>query len=69
MKLKVIIHPGEKGGFWAEVPSLPGCFTQADNMNELEANVHEAVEGYLKAKEDMILAKKEDQDEVKEIVL
>ena len=69
MKLKVLIHKGEGGRFWAEVPSLPGCFTQGDSMEELEANLHEAIEGYLKAKEEIILSKKEDQDEVKEIVL
>jgi predicted RNase H-like HicB family nuclease len=45
MKLKVIVHTAEEGGFWAEVPALPGCVTQAETMDELIANVHEAVEG------------------------
>ncbi len=30
MKLKVIIHEAEEGGFWAEVPSIPGCMTQGE---------------------------------------
>ena len=26
MKYKVVIHEAEEGGYWAEVPALPGCF-------------------------------------------
>jgi hypothetical protein len=47
MTLKAIIHEAEEGGFWAEVPALPGCFTQAESLKELEANLHEAIEGWL----------------------
>lgn len=47
MKLKVIIHEAEEGGYWAEVPAIPGCVTQADNHEELLKNIHEAVEGCL----------------------
>lgn len=47
MKLKVIIHKAEEGGFWAEVPALPGCVTQADTMEELLPNIYEAIEGCL----------------------
>jgi len=47
MKLKVIIHEAEEGGFWAEVPAIPGCATQGETMEELIKNVHEAVEGCL----------------------
>ena len=36
-----------KGGLWAEVPALPGCVTQGETMDELIANIHEAVEGCL----------------------
>ncbi|MGH7832343.1 MAG: type II toxin-antitoxin system HicB family antitoxin, partial [Candidatus Binatia bacterium] len=25
MKLKVIVHEAEEGGYWAEVPAIPGC--------------------------------------------
>ena len=53
MKLKVIIHPDEKKGFWAEVPSLPGCFTQANTMEEIIPNIYEAVEGYLKVRKEL----------------
>lgn len=47
MKLKVIIHEAEEGGYWAEVPSIPGCATQGDTFEELLANIYEAVEGCL----------------------
>jgi predicted RNase H-like HicB family nuclease len=47
MKLKATIHEAEEGGFWAEVPSLPGCVTQGETMEELEANLHEAIEAWL----------------------
>ncbi|MBI5218395.1 MAG: type II toxin-antitoxin system HicB family antitoxin [Bacteroidia bacterium] len=52
MKLKVLIHKDEKQGFWAEIPSLPGCLTQADTMEDLFPNIYEAVEGYLKVREE-----------------
>ena len=47
MKLKVVIHEAEEGGFWAEVPSIAGCVTQAETLDELLANIYEAVEGCL----------------------
>ena len=47
MKLKVVVHEAEEGGFWAEVPSVPGCATQGDTWEELLANLYEAVEGCL----------------------
>jgi predicted RNase H-like HicB family nuclease len=43
MKLKVIIHPAEEGGFGAEVPAIPGCMTQGDSMPELIQNLYDAV--------------------------
>ncbi len=47
MNIKVIIHEAEEGGFWAEVPAIPGCATQGETMEELVANLHEAIEGCL----------------------
>ena len=47
MTLKAIIHKAEEGGFWAEVPSLPGCLTQGDTLAELKANLREAIELWL----------------------
>lgn len=47
MKVKVVVHEAEEGGFWAEVPSIPGCATQGDSFEELLENLYEAVEGCL----------------------
>jgi len=47
MKLKVVVHEAEEGGYWAEVPSIPGCATQGDSFDELLSNIYEAVEGCL----------------------
>lgn len=47
MKIKVVIHEAEEGGFWAEVPSIPGCATQGETFEELLKNLYEAVEGCL----------------------
>ena len=47
MKIKVVIHKAEDGGYWAEVPSIPGCATQGDTFEELLENIYEAVEGCL----------------------
>ena len=54
MTLKAIIHEAEEGGFWAEVPALPGCVTQGETREEIEANLREAVEGWLEAGETVI---------------
>ncbi|MBB1125114.1 type II toxin-antitoxin system HicB family antitoxin [Thiospirillum jenense] len=43
MKLKVIIHEAEEGGYWAEVPAILGCATQGDTFEELLSNLNEAV--------------------------
>lgn len=47
LRVKVIIHDAEEGGYWAEVPALPGCVTEGDTRAELLANLREAVEGCL----------------------
>jgi predicted RNase H-like HicB family nuclease len=47
MKLSVIIHHADEGGFGAEIPALPGCVTQAETMEQLIPNIREAVEGCL----------------------
>ena len=47
MKLKVEIHAEADGGFWAKVPALPGCVTEADTREELLANLRDAIEGWL----------------------
>jgi predicted RNase H-like HicB family nuclease len=47
MKIKIVVHEAEEGGYWAEVPSIPGCATQGDTFEELLKNLYEAIEGCL----------------------
>ena len=47
MKLRVVVHEAEEGGFWAEVPAIPGCATEGDTFEELLTNIYEAVEACL----------------------
>lgn len=47
MKLKTIILKSEEGGYWAEIPAIPGCVTQGDSFEELLKNIYEAVEACL----------------------
>ena len=47
MKVKVVVHEAEEGGYWAEVPSIPGCATQGETFDELLTNLYEAVEACL----------------------
>ena len=61
MTLKVLIHSAEEGGYWAEVPALPGCVSQAETMDELRSNVREAIEGWLMAEDEAAQAKGADQ--------
>jgi predicted RNase H-like HicB family nuclease len=43
----VVIHEEPGGGYWAEVPALPGCYSQGDSVEELLENVREAIAGVL----------------------
>lgn len=47
MRLKVLIHDAEEGGFWAEVPALAGCVSEGETFTETLDNIREAAEGWL----------------------
>ena len=47
MKIKIVVLEAEEGGFWAEVPAIPGCATERETMEELLRNIREAIEGCL----------------------
>ena len=59
--LKVLIHSAEEGGYWAEVPALPGCVSQGETVEELRSNIREAIEGWLMAEDESAGAKAADQ--------
>jgi len=43
----VVVHQEPEGGYWGEVPALPGCYSQGESLEELLANLREAVQGVL----------------------
>ncbi len=45
MNITVIVREAEEGGYWAEVPAIPGCATQGETMEELFENLREAIAG------------------------
>ena len=67
MKLKIIIHEAEEGGYWAEVPAIPGCMTQAETMKDLIENLYDAIEGCLSV--DMKEIRMESRDTVMELAV
>ena len=67
MKLKVVVHEAEEGGYWAEVPAIPGCASEGETLEELMRNVHEAVEGGLSV--EIEESKRSAKDKVLEIVV
>jgi predicted RNase H-like HicB family nuclease len=48
----VVIHEEPTGGFWGEVPALPGCYSQGDTVEELLENLKEAITGVLEVMEE-----------------
>lgn len=67
MKLKVVVHEAEEGGYWAEVPAVPGCATQGETFEELLQNLYEAIEGCLSV--DVKQLQLTDKDKVLEIAV
>ncbi|MDI7266753.1 MAG: type II toxin-antitoxin system HicB family antitoxin [Myxococcota bacterium] len=67
MKVKVVVHEAEEGGFWAEVPAIPGCATQGETFEELLRNLYEAVEGCMSV--DLQELSVTDKDRVLDIVV
>jgi predicted RNase H-like HicB family nuclease len=51
MKLHAVIEKDESGHFVAEVPALPGCFSQGKTHEEALTNIKEAIEGWFEVME------------------
>jgi predicted RNase H-like HicB family nuclease len=49
MEYTVILYAAEEGGFWVEVPSLPGCFSQGETVEEALANIRDAIRSHVEA--------------------
>ena len=57
-KLQAIIHKcrAPETGFWAEVPSLPGCVTQGETLEEVQAMIQDAVSAWFASAWDIAMA-------------
>ena len=67
MTLKIVLEPSDEGGYTAYVPSLPGCISEGDSLDEAMANIREAIDLYLETVEDDIV--NEEGIEIRELVV
>jgi predicted RNase H-like HicB family nuclease len=67
MKIKIVVHKAKEGGFWAEVPAIPGCATQGEDMDELLRNLREAIEGCLTV--DVVEPRRGGKERILEIIV
>lgn len=57
MKLRVILEPSDEGGYTVYVPSLPGCISEGENIDDALANAQDAIELYLEPVEHEVSSK------------
>jgi predicted RNase H-like HicB family nuclease len=69
MKLKVVIEAQEEGGYTVYVPSLPGCISQGETIEEALKNIKEAIELYLEPDEDELVEFQQKKVKIEEIVI
>ena len=67
MKLKIVLEPSDEGGYTVYVPSLPGCISEGDTVDDAIANIREAIELYLEPVEGDVAAR--EGVEVRELVV
>jgi len=48
----VIVEPDEDGGYHVYCPSLPGCNSQGESVEEALANIKEAIDLYIEVLEE-----------------
>ncbi len=52
MRFQTVLEPSEEGGYTVYAPSLPGCISEGDTVEEALTNIREAMELYLEPVED-----------------
>ena len=67
MQYSVVVHQAEEGGFWVEVPALPGCYSQGESLEETLENVREAISLYLEVIRDQGRGTPQDADVVYQV--
>ncbi len=55
MKIKVVLEKSDEGGYTVYVPSLPGCISEGENIDEAVENISEAIGLYLEPVEDDLI--------------
>jgi predicted RNase H-like HicB family nuclease len=61
--LTALVYPEtEAGGYSAEVPALPGCYTEGETLEQIQANLRDAAEGWLGAAHDEALERQAAQE-------
>ncbi len=69
MRLKIVLEPSDEGGYTVYVPSLPGCISEGNTLDEALENIQEAIELYLEPVEDDWIVPQEEGVLVQELVL
>ena len=69
MEYSVVVHQAEEGGYWVEVPALPGCYSQGESVEETLGNVREAIALYLEALRDEGMEAPKDTDVVYQVTV
>ena len=59
MKVKVVLEKSDEGGYTVYVPSLPGCISEGDTIDEAMDNISEAIELYMEPIEDDLISSKD----------
>jgi len=59
MKLQVVLEPSDEGGYTVYVPSLPGCISEGETVDEAMQNIREAIELYLEPVDDDFVGRKD----------
>ena len=64
MQYSIVIHQAEEGGYWADVPALPGCYSQGETLDETLQHATEAIELYVQALQEQGQELPKDEDVV-----
>ena len=56
MKFQVVLEPSDEGGYTVYVPTLPGCISEGDTVDEAMRNIREAIELYVEPVDDDFVA-------------
>jgi predicted RNase H-like HicB family nuclease len=67
MKVRIVIHEADEGGYWAEVPALPGCYSQGETISEVRKRMREAIACHLDVPMPKSTSKKKTRIQVVEV--